>query len=88
MSKKIRGLRTQYVREKNKMKIRKCGDDSYVTKWSYYEKLKFLDEHITARSTQFKVHVHACQSSDRCPMFSIQSSSQNCRGKVLLGSTN
>ena len=55
MSKKIRGLRTQYVREKNKMKTRKCGDEPYVTKWSYYERLKFLDEHITARSTQFKV---------------------------------
>ena len=55
VSKKIRGLRTQYVREKNKMKTRKGGDDPYITKWSYFERLKFLDDHITARSSHFKV---------------------------------
>ena len=45
--KKLKNLRTQYTREKQKMKKRKTGqgaDEVYQCKWSYYAKLQFLDD--------------------------------------------
>ena len=50
--KKLKTIRTQYTREKQKVKKRKTGegaDEVYKCKWSFYEKLHFLDDFATPR---------------------------------------
>ena len=50
--KKIRGLRTQFAREKAKQAARsRWGESSqYVNCWSYYDSLLFLDDFVTTRN--------------------------------------
>ena len=60
VQKKIRSVRTQYGRERQKVSKQKSGDgldDVYVSKWLHFEKLKFLDDFITAKQSvsNFKV---------------------------------
>ena len=60
IEKKWRNLRTQYAREKGKMKKRKTGDgldDVYVTKWKHYKQLEFLEDFVTPRASQSNLQV-------------------------------
>lgn len=52
VTKKLKNIRTQYVRERQKATKRKTGegiDDVYVCKWPHYEYLKFLDDFVTPK---------------------------------------
>ena len=47
-------MRSQYAREKKKIKQRKTGDgleDAYITKWIYFNKLEFLDDHVVPKQS-------------------------------------
>ena len=49
---KLKYLRTQYTREKQKIKKRPTGtgtDDLYVSKWPFYTRLRFLDDSVEAK---------------------------------------
>ena len=51
---KIKSVRSQYTRERQKAKKRKSGqgtDELYVSKWIHYERLKFLDEYVIPKSS-------------------------------------
>ncbi|KAL5510413.1 hypothetical protein EMCRGX_G005952 [Ephydatia muelleri] len=53
--KKLKTIRTQYTREKQKVKKRKTGqgaDEVHKCKWSFFEKLQFLDDFATPRKYQ------------------------------------
>ena len=54
VQKKIKSIRTQYGRERQKASKRKSGDgldDIYISKWLHFEKLKFLDDFIMAKQS-------------------------------------
>ena len=49
---KLKNLRTQCTREKQKTKKRPTGtgtDDLYVSKWPFYTRLRFLDDSVEAK---------------------------------------
>ena len=55
VEKKLKSIRSQYNREKQKTKKRKTGqglDEVYVSKWAHFGRLKFLDEYLSPRSSQ------------------------------------
>ena len=61
MSKKIKNLRTQYTRERQKKNKEKSGqgaDDVYVSKWPYLERLRFLDEFVAPKKSISNIQVH------------------------------
>ncbi len=47
--KKIKGLRSQYTREKQKERLMSESDGVFVSKWMHFQSLCFLDEHVTPR---------------------------------------
>lgn len=52
MSKKIKSLRSQYTREKQKERRNRelaIGESTFVSKWMHYEKLNFLEEFVVPR---------------------------------------
>ena len=52
VQKKIKCVRMQYTRERQKVKKRKSGDgadDIYTSKWIHFQRLGFLDDFITAK---------------------------------------
>ena len=54
VQKKIKSFRTQYTRERQKVKNRKSGDgadDIYTSKWIHFPQLQFLDDFVTAKKT-------------------------------------
>lgn len=60
VTKKIKSLRSQYTREKQKERRNRDasgGHTSYVSKWMHYEKLNFLEEFVVPRlgSARLKV---------------------------------
>ena len=60
VEKKWRNLRTQYTRERGKMKKRKTGtgvDNVYVTRWLHYKQLEFLEDYVTLKTTQSNFEV-------------------------------
>ena len=64
IEKKWRNLRTQYAREKGKMKKRKTEDrleDVNVTKWKHYKQLElqleFLEDFVTPKASQSNLQV-------------------------------
>lgn len=62
VQKKVKSLRTQYGRERQKTGKRKNGDglsDVYTSKWPHFEKLRFLDDYVTAKQSvsNFKVSI-------------------------------
>ena len=57
---KIKNIRTQYGREREKYKKRPTGtrtDEVYQSKWPHFEKLQFLDDFISTRSTTSNLKV-------------------------------
>ena len=47
IEKKLRNIRTQYTREKQKTKKTKSGDGAdniYESKWPHFKRLQFLDD--------------------------------------------
>ena len=51
---KIKSVRAQYTREKQKSTKMKTGtgvDEAYVSKWPHLEQLKFLDDFIVAKKS-------------------------------------
>ena len=50
--KKIRGLRTQYAREKARITSRTSEGLPISNTWAYYEALSFLDDFIAAKNTR------------------------------------
>ena len=51
---KLRGLRTQYTREKQKIGKPRTGtgaDEIVVSKWNLFPRLHFLEEHILPKTT-------------------------------------
>ena len=51
---KLKSLRAQYTRERQKVNKRRTGtgvDEVYNSKWPFYEQLKFLDDHVMAKSS-------------------------------------
>ena len=47
-------MRTQYTRERQKVRKGKSGDgldDVYVSKWAHFAKLQFLNNFITAKQS-------------------------------------
>ena len=60
IEKKLRNIRTQYTREKQKTKKTKSGDgadDIYESKWPHFKHLKFLDEFVTAKNSRSNLQV-------------------------------
>lgn len=60
VEKKWKSLRTQYTRERGKVKKRKTGlgvEDVYETKWQYYSHLSFLDDYVTPKESQSNLKV-------------------------------
>ena len=60
IDKKIKNLRTQYIREKGKRRKRKSGDgvkDVYEPKWAYFKSLQFLDDFVVAKQSQSNLQV-------------------------------
>ena len=54
MKAKIKSIRAQYTREKQKSSKVKTGtgtDEVYVSKWPHLEQLKFLDDFIIAKKS-------------------------------------
>ena len=54
VQKKIKGIRVQYTRERQKTRKRKSGDgadDMYTSKWVHFHRLRFLDDFITAKQS-------------------------------------
>ena len=54
MKAKIKSVRAQYTREKQKSTKMKTGtgvDEAYVSKWPHLEQLKFLDDFIVAKKS-------------------------------------
>ena len=52
--KKLKSIRAQYSREKKKTKNRKtgtCVDNMYVSKWTFYKRLEFLDVYINPKAS-------------------------------------
>ena len=52
--KKIKSIRTQYTRECQKFKKRSTGtgtNEVHKPKWVHFDKLQFLDDFITSKST-------------------------------------
>ena len=47
--KKVRGLRTQYAREKAKVAARAKEGHPLINPWTYYEALSFLDEFVSVK---------------------------------------
>jgi hypothetical protein len=50
--KKIKSLRSQYSREKQKERVVNSDSESdgvFVSKWVHYQRLSFLDNHVTPR---------------------------------------
>ena len=61
VDKKIWNIRTQYTREKGKMRKSKSGDgadDIYISKWQHYKQLSFLDAFVTAKSSRSNLQVN------------------------------
>ena len=63
MQKKIKGIRVQYTRERQKTRKCKTGDgavDVYTSKWVHYKKLGFLDDFITSKqsTSNYKVNIN------------------------------
>ncbi len=61
VEKKWRSLRTQYSRERAKMKKRKSGDgldDVYETTWQYYNQLLFVDDYVSPKESHSNLKVH------------------------------
>ena len=57
---KIKGLRSQYGREKKKEKKRKTGDgadDIYKSSWVHFSRLKFLDDFVSTESSRSNLEV-------------------------------
>ena len=53
VNKKLKSVRTIYTRERMKVKD-KSGDgvdDVYVPKWIFFERLRFLDDFVTAKQS-------------------------------------
>ena len=60
VEKKIKNMRTQYTREREKKRKSKTGqgaDDVYEPKWIYFKSLQFLDDFVTARQGQSNLQV-------------------------------
>ena len=60
VQRKIKSIRTQYGRERQKVVKRKSGDglnDVYISKWPHFDKLQFLADFVTAKRSvsNFKV---------------------------------
>ena len=54
VQKKIKRIRVQYTRERQKTRKRKSGDgadDIYTFKWVHFHRLRFLDDFITAKQS-------------------------------------
>lgn len=52
VSKKIKSLRSQYTREKQKERRNRelpIGDTVFLSKWMHYEKLNFLEDFVVPR---------------------------------------
>ena len=67
IEKKLRSIRAQYGRERQKTKKRKSGDgadDVYHSKWVHFERLKFLDEHLNPKNSQSNLQVHCMSTLD------------------------
>ena len=65
VTKKIKNLRTQYKRERQKTRKTKTGtgtDDVYVSKWQYLDRLRFLEDHLTVKQTTSNLKVSTCIS--------------------------
>ena len=61
LKKKLKGIRSQYLREKrNVNKRRPTGtgtEDVYESKWVLFKRLEFLNIHTSSRSSQSNVKV-------------------------------
>ena len=54
-------MRTQYIREKGKIRRRKSGqgvEDVYEPKWIYFKSIEFLDDFVVAKPSQSNLKVH------------------------------
>ena len=54
VEKKWKSLRTQYTREKAKVKKRKSGDsvdDVYRSKWLHLSQMNFIDAYVTPKTS-------------------------------------
>ncbi len=52
--KKLKCIRSQYSREKQKARIRKARygtDDVYTSRWVYYDRLSFLDSFVVVKGS-------------------------------------
>jgi len=52
--KKLKYLRNQFTDEMRKMTTSKSGmetDDTYVSKWKFFDQLKFLTQHVNIKTT-------------------------------------
>lgn len=60
--KKIKCIRTQYTRERQKARRSKggSGGDAYVPKWVHYGNLAFLDEHCIPKQSGLNFKVSFC----------------------------
>lgn len=58
VTKKIKSLRSQYTREKQKERhIRETGEGTFLSKWMHYEKLNFLEDFIVPRQSASSLKV-------------------------------
>ena len=54
VSKKIKNLRTQFMRERTKTRKSKSGEGAetvYITKWPHFQRLRFLEEFIIPKKS-------------------------------------
>ena len=63
--KKLKCIRSQYSREKQKARLRKMrygSDDVYTSRWLHYDRLSFLDNYLVAKSSSsamVSVNIHS-----------------------------
>ena len=79
VSKKIKNLRTQYTRERQKKKKRKTGqgaDEVYVSKWPYFERLRFVDEFVAPKKSTSNLQVIHIATSILQEMYTCTSNMQ------------
>ena len=60
VEKKWKSLRTQYTREKAKVKKRKSGDgadDVYKSKWLHLSQMRFIDAFVTPKTSHSNLKV-------------------------------
>lgn len=58
VTKKIKSLRSQYTREKQKERhIHETGEGDFISKWMHYEKLNFLEGFIVPRQNASSLKV-------------------------------